>query len=143
WCILKWETQTDDRWLVLIAFIIGLSIGVHLLSLLAIPAVVLVYYFKKSAKPTTWDIMKAIGIAGLIWITVQYIIIQYTVLMAAKSDLFFVNTLGFSFGYGAMAFVLVLTAAIAYTIYYSIKHKKYNLNLGVTCLTFVLFGFSS
>lgn len=51
WCILKWETETDDRWLVLIAFIIGLSIGVHLLSLLAIPAVVLVYYFKKAEKP--------------------------------------------------------------------------------------------
>jgi hypothetical protein len=143
WAVLKWESETDDRWLVIIAFIIGLSIGVHLLSLLAIPAVVRVYYFKKTEKPSAWGIIKAVGIAGVIWITVQYIIIQYVVLLAAKSDLFMVNTMGFGFGYGAMAFLLILAGVIAYTIHYSIKHKKYNLNLGITCLTFVLFGFSA
>lgn len=143
WAILKWEQHTDDRWLVLIAFVIGLSIGVHLLSLLAIPAVVLVYYFKKTAKPTTFGIIKAIGVAGIIWITVQFVIIQYFVLFAAKFDLLFVNILGFGFGYGAMTFVLLLAGGIAYAIYYSIKHKKYNLNLAMICLTFVLFGFSS
>lgn len=143
WCILKWETETDDRWLVLIAFIIGLSIGVHLLSLLAIPAVVLVYYFKKAEKPNLMGLLKAIGIAGVIWVTVQYVIIQYFVLFAAKSDLFFVNTLGFGFGYGAIAFILIIAAVISYSIYYSIKHNRYNLNLGITCLTFILFGFSA
>lgn len=143
WSILKWERKTDDRWLVLIAFIIGLSIGVHLLSLLAIPAVVLVYYFKKTAWPTIPGIIKAIGAAGIIWVTVQFVIIQYLVLFAAKSDLFFVNTMGFGFGYGAMAFILFLAAAITYTLYYSVKYKKYLLNLGMICLTFILFGFSS
>ncbi|ATP55502.1 multidrug transporter [Pedobacter ginsengisoli] len=143
WAILKWEQHTDDRWLVLIAFVIGLSIGVHLLSLLAIPAVVLVYYFKKTAKPTTFGIIKAIAAAGVIWVIVQFVIIQYFVLFAAKFDLFFVNTLGFGFGYGAMAFILLLAGSISFAIYYSIKHKKYNLNLGMICLTFVLFGFSS
>jgi hypothetical protein len=143
WAILKWEQNTDDRWLVLIAFVIGLSIGVHLLSLLAIPAVVLVYYFKKTEKPTTFGIIKAIGVAGIIWVIVQFVIIQYFVLFAAKFDLLFVNTLGFGFGYGAMTFLLLLAGGISYAIYYSIKHKKYNLNLSMICLTFVLFGFSS
>lgn len=143
WAILKWEQNTDDRWLVLIAFVIGLSIGVHLLSLLAIPAVVLVYYFKKTEKPTTFGIIKAIGVAGIIWVIVQFVIIQYFVLFAAKFDLLFVNTLGFGFGYGAMTFLLLLAGGISYAIYYSIKHKKYNLNLAMICLTFVLFGFSS
>lgn len=143
WAILKWESESDDRWLVIIAFIIGLSIGVHLLSLLAIPTVVLVYYFKKTEKPSVWGFIKAIGIAGIIWVTVQYIIIQYVVLLAAKSDLFLVNTMGFGYGYGAMIFLLILAATLAYSIHYSIKHKKYQLNLGMTCLTFVLFGFSS
>ncbi|WP_214228103.1 DUF2723 domain-containing protein [Pedobacter sp. B4-66] len=143
WAILKWEQNTDDRWLVLIAFVIGLSIGVHLLSLLAIPAVVLVYYFKKTEKPTTFGIIKAIGVAGVIWVVVQFVIIQYFVLFAAKFDLLFVNTLGFGFGYGAMTFLFLLAGSITYAIYYSIKHKKYNLNLAMICLTFVLFGFSS
>ncbi len=143
WAILKWERKTDDRWLVLIAFIIGLSIGVHLLSLLAIPAVVLVYYFRKTVKPSIRGVLKAIAAAGIIWVVVQFVIIQYLVLFAAKSDLFFVNTMGFGFGYGAMAFMLFLAVAIAYTIYYSIKHKRYLLNLGMICLTFILFGFSS
>jgi len=143
WAILKWEQNTDDRLLVLIAFVIGLSIGVHLLSLLAIPAVVLVYYFKKTEKLTTFGIIKAIGLAGVIWVVVQFVIIQYFVLFAAKFDLLFVNTLGFGFGYGAMTFLFLLAGGISYTIYYSIKHKKYNLNLAMICLTFVLFGFSS
>lgn len=143
WAILKWEQKTDDRWLILIAFIIGLSIGVHLLSLLAIPAVVLAYYFKKTLKPTFSGILKAIGIAGLIWATVQFVIIQYLVLLAAKSDLFFVNVMDFGFGYGALIFILLLASAVSYGIYYSIKNKHYYLNLGIVCLTFILFGFSS
>jgi hypothetical protein len=143
WAALKWERNLDNRWLVLIAFIIGLSIGVHLLSLLAIPAIVLVYYFKKTAKVTGMGIVKAIGIAAGIWITVQYIVIQYFVLMAAKLDIFFVNILGMSFGSGAGVFLLTIIAGLSYGIYYSVKHNKYNLNLSLICLTFVIFGFSS
>ncbi|MFP5080911.1 DUF2723 domain-containing protein [Pedobacter sp. JCM 36344] len=143
WAALKWERNLDNRWLVLIAFVIGLSIGVHLLSLLAIPAIVLVYYFKKTSKVTLMGIFKAMGIAAAIWITVQNIVIQYFVLMAAKLDIFFVNTLKMSFGTGAGAFLLAIIVTLSYGIYYSVKHKKYNLNLSLTCLTFVIFGFSS
>jgi len=143
WAIFKWESNQNDRWIVFIAFIIGLSIGIHLLSLLSIPAVVLVYYFKKTPKPGFTGILKALGIAGLLWIAVQFVIIQYFVLFAAKMDIFFVNTLGLSFGSGAVFFLAALSGSIAYAIYYSINRNKYYLNLGLICLCFVLLGFSS
>ncbi|WEK17991.1 MAG: DUF2723 domain-containing protein [Candidatus Pedobacter colombiensis] len=143
WAILKWERNMDNRWLVLIAFLVGLSIGVHLLSLLAIPAIVLIYYFKKTAKPNLIGTIKAFAVGCVLVGLVQFVIVQYLVLLAAKFDLFFVNTLGFSFGWGAMVFIAILACSIAYTISYSIKHHKYNLNLAMVCLTFILFGFSS
>lgn len=143
WAILKWEADLDNRWLVFISFLVGLSIGAHLLSLLTIPAIVLVYYFKKTKQVTWLGTLKAFGLACLIVGTVQIIIVQYLVLVAAKFDLFFVNTLGFGFGYGAMAFILLLIGAISYGIYYSIQHRKYNMNLSLLCLAFIIFGFSS
>ncbi|MBE9598730.1 DUF2723 domain-containing protein [Pedobacter sp. MC2016-24] len=143
WAILKWEENMDNRWLVLIAFLVGLSIGVHLLSLLAIPAVVLVYYFKKTSRPDFTGTLKAFAIGCLLVGIVQFGLVQYLVLFAAKSDLFFVNTLGFGFGSGAMAFIIALAIGLSAAIYYSVKHQKHRLNLGLLCLTFLLFGFSS
>lgn len=143
WAILKWENDSNDRWLVFIAFIIGLSTGVHLLSLLTIPAVTLVYYFKKSTLPTLLGTIKAFLAGCVIVGIVQFGILQYFVWYAAKADLFFVNTLGFAFGYGALFFLLLFTAGISWAIYYSIRTKRYNLNLGLLCVVFLLFGFSS
>lgn len=143
WAILKWDREPDHRWLVLISFMVGLSIGVHLLSLLAIPAIVLVYYFKTTENPAAKGILKALIFGGLLVGLVQFVIVQYLVLAAARTDLFFVNSLGFGFGTGALVFLLFLAAGIAYSICYTIKHKKYQLNLALVCLTFVLFGFSS
>ncbi|WP_316821276.1 DUF2723 domain-containing protein [Pedobacter gandavensis] len=143
WSILKWEKNTDNRWLVLISFLVGLSIGAHLLSLLTIPAIVLVYYFKKTKEPTWTGMLKAFAIACVIVGFVQVVVVQYLVLLAAKFDLFFVNTLGFSFGFGAMVFILLLIGAISYAIYYSIQHRKYKLNLSLLCFAFLIFGFSS
>jgi len=143
WAILKWENDTNDRWLVFIAFIVGLSTGVHLLSLLAIPAVTLVYYFKKNIKPTAIGTIKAFVAGCVIVGFVQFAVIQYFVLYAAKFDLLFVNTFGLSFGSGALFFIFLFAALMMWGISYSIKKKKYNLNLGLLCLTFVLFGFSS
>ncbi|MBB2149007.1 glycosyltransferase family 117 protein [Pedobacter gandavensis] len=143
WSILKWEKSMDNRWLVFISFLVGLSIGAHLLSLLTIPALVLVYYFKKTKKVTWIGTLKAFAIACVIVGIVQIVIVQYLVLGAAKFDLFFVNTLGLTFGTGAMAFILLLIITISYGIYYSIQQRKYNLNLSLLCLAFILFGFSS
>lgn len=143
WAILKWEAEGNDRWLVLIAFIVGLSIGVHLLSLLAIPAVTLVYYFKKSTKISVLGTAKAFAVGCLIVALVQFFIIQYFVLFAAKFDLFFVNTLGFSFGSGAVFFILLCAGLITWGVLHSIKKQQYNINLALLCLVFLLFGFSS
>ncbi|TDO24766.1 glycosyltransferase family 117 protein [Pedobacter duraquae] len=143
WAILKWERELDNRWLVFIAYLIGLSIGVHLLSLLAIPAVVLVYYFKTTANTTLSGTIKALFIGSALVGLVQFVIIQYVVLFAAKADLFFTNTMHFSMGIGAFLFLGILVAAIAYGIHYAIKRNMFRLNLALTCLTCVLFGFSS
>ncbi|MBB5637773.1 MFS family permease [Pedobacter cryoconitis] len=143
WAILRWESETNDRWLVFISFIVGLSIGVHLLSLLTIPAVTLVYYFKKAAKPTIAGTIKAFLIGCVIVGIVQFVLIQYFVLFAAQADLLFVNTFGLFFGSGAITFILLFFTAICWTINYSIRKRRYNLNMGLLCLVFILFGFSS
>jgi hypothetical protein len=143
WAILKWEDKMNDKWLVLISFIVGLSISIHLLSLLAIPAIALIYYFRKTEQITLWGTVKAFLIGCFLLGLIQFGIIQYFVLFAAKFDLFFVNTLGLGFGSGALAFLALTAGAIVYGILYSIKRSKYQLNLGLICLTFVLFGYSS
>ncbi len=143
WSILKWERNLNDKWLLFIAFMIGISIGMHLLSLLAIPAVTLVYYFRKTQNATTWGTAKAFLIGCFLLGIVQFGIIQYVVLFAAKMDLLFVNSFGMSFGSGALAFVALIAIGLGYGIYYSIKKRLYQLNLGLLSLTFVLFGFSS
>lgn len=143
WAALKWEISGEDRWLVFIAFMIGLSIGIHLLSLLAIPAVTLVYYFKKQPRPRLKGICLAFLIGCILVEVVQYGIIQYLVLAAAKTDLLFVNSFSATFGFGAMLFIVLVGGAISAAIVYSIKRKLYHLNLSLLCLTFVLLGYSS
>ncbi|TKC06759.1 DUF2723 domain-containing protein [Pedobacter polaris] len=143
WAILKWENDLNDKWLLFIAFVIGISIGMHLLSLLAIPAITLVYYFRKSQKTTTWGTIKAFLIGCFLLGIIQFGIIQYVVLFAAKADLLSVNTFGMSFGFGALIFILSIAAALGYAIFYSVKKKYYKLNLSLLSLVFVLFGFSS
>ncbi|WP_316809878.1 DUF2723 domain-containing protein [Pedobacter heparinus] len=143
WAILKWENEPDNRWLVFIAFMVGLSIGVHLLSLLAIPAIVLVYYYKTVPKPDVKGTIKALLFGCLLVGLVQFAIVQYLVLSAAQADLFFVNTLGLGFGSGAITFILIVISLIAFGIHYTVKHRKYKLNLALVCVAFILFGFSS
>ncbi|WP_442587608.1 glycosyltransferase family 117 protein [Pedobacter sp. AW31-3R] len=143
WAILKWESQSNDKWLIFIAFIAGLSTGIHLLTLLVIPAITLVYYFKKTAKQTLLGTAMAFAAGCVIVGLVQFVVIQYFVLFAAKTDLLFVNTFGLPFGSGALFFVLLFCAVMSRAIYYSVKHQKYNLNLGLLCTVFLMFGFSA
>ncbi|MFM6976127.1 MAG: DUF2723 domain-containing protein [Sphingobacteriaceae bacterium] len=147
WAILKWDTHADeegaDRWLIFIAYVMGLSIGVHLLNLLVIPAMALVYYFRRAQQTTMKDTFMALlaGIAILGF--VQYGVIQYLIKLAAGFDLFFVNTLGLGFGSGVIVFMALLIGGITYGIIYSIKKNKAVLNLALVCLTFIIFGYSS
>ncbi|MDQ7949340.1 MAG: DUF2723 domain-containing protein [Pedobacter sp.] len=147
WAILKWEAVADepksDRWLLFIAYIMGLSIGIHLLNLLTIPAIAFVYYFRKTEKPNTMGILKTFGIGILILAIVQYFIIQYLVSFGAYFDLFFVNTLGLGFGTGVLFFALLLIGGLVFGIKYSIKHQKRILNLALLSVSLVIFGYGS
>ncbi|AOM77925.1 DUF2723 domain-containing protein [Pedobacter steynii] len=147
WGILKWEANADepraDRWLLFIAYIMGLSIGIHLLNLLTIPAIAFVYYFKKTKNPTTGGTIKA-GIVGiLILAVIQYGIIQYLVSFGAYFDLFFVNSLGMGFGTGVIFFAILLIAGLTWGIRYSIKHQKKILNLALLSTVLIIFGYGS
>ena len=147
WLILKWEARADEeganKWLLAIAFVMGLSIGVHLLNLLTIPALALVIYFRKTQKPTTKGVLKVLGIGIFVLAFILWGIIQYSVKIAAYFDLFFVNNLGLFFGSGIIFFVLLLVSCLIWGIYYSIKKVKPTLQLAILSICFVLFGFSS
>jgi hypothetical protein len=147
WAILKWEANANepraDKWLLFIAYIMGLSIGIHLLNLLTIPAIAFVYYFKKTAKPTTAGIFKTFLVGILILAVIQYGIIQYLVSFGAYFDLFFVNTLGVGFGSGVVFFALLLIGGLVWGIRYSIKHQKKVLNLALLSTVLIIFGYGS
>jgi Protein of unknown function (DUF2723) len=147
WAILKWDAHADergaDKWIVLIAYIIGLSIGIHLLNLLTIPAIAMVYYFRRVEKINLKTGVIAFLISIVILGVVQFGIRGYTIYFAAWFDFFFVNSLGMGFGSGAAVFFILLTALLAGGIWYSIRHKKPVLNLVFLCLTFIYFGYSS
>lgn len=146
WAILRWEEVADKRtgyrWLLLIAFIIGLSIGVHLLNLLAIPAIVYVYYYKKYTPSTKGFLLVGI-ISLLILVAIMYIIIPGIVDLAGGFELFFVNTVGMPFNSGTIIYFLIITAAIVFGLLYTHKTNKTALNTAILALTFILIGYSS
>jgi tetratricopeptide (TPR) repeat protein len=111
WAILKWENVADEkyanRWLVFIAFLMGLSLGVHLLNLLAIPAIVLVFYFRKY-KVTPLGIIVSLLISGFILLFIQFGIIQYVVEFASLHELLFVNKYGLPYNSGVIIFIVLL-----------------------------------
>ncbi|SDS28642.1 Protein of unknown function [Mucilaginibacter mallensis] len=147
WAILKWDARADepgaDKWIVMIAYVIGLSIGIHLLNLLTIPAIALVYFLRRSKNITVRSSIVAFLISVFILVFIQYGIRQYTIKFAAYFDLFFVNHLGFGFGSGAIVFFILLLIVIVAGIVYSIRNKKPILNLAFLCIAFIYLGYSS
>lgn len=147
WAILKWDAHAEeadaDKWILFIAYIMGLSIGVHLLNLLAIPAIALVYYFRRYKNPTGKGTLIALLVGIVILGVIQYGIIQYLVKLAAYFDLFFVNTLGMGFGSGVVVFMALVIGGLTYGILYSIRKAKPVLNLALLCTAFILLGYSS
>ncbi|PID89638.1 MAG: hypothetical protein CSA05_00130 [Bacteroidia bacterium] len=146
WAILKWENEADsqhaNRWLILIAYLIGLSIGVHLLNLLAIPAIVFVYYFKKHKTD-----VKGIVYASLISIAllggIMYGIIPGVIKIAAKFEYLFVNGFGMPFHSGAIFYAFLLSTVIVGGLYYTHKKKKVLANTILLAFTVILIGYSS
>jgi len=147
WAIFKWEDQADDpqayRWLVLIAYLVGLSIGVHLLNLLAIPAITLVFYFKKYPKPNWKGILLAFILSILILAVVMYIIIPWIIKLAGLSELFFVNTFGMPFNSGTIIYFVVLIAFLVWGIIFTKRKARMALHTVFLALTFILIGYTS
>ena len=119
WAILKWENIADrpgaNRWIILIAYLMGLSIGVHLLNLLTIPAIVMVYYFKKYT-PTTRGVIASLLLSAAILGAVVYILIPGLTGMASKFELLFVNGIGMPFNWGVVIFALLLFGGLLFGI---------------------------
>jgi hypothetical protein len=146
WAILRWENEADkpgaDRWIVLIAYLIGLSIGVHLLSLLCIPAVVMTYYFRRYKASVKGTII-AFVIACIILGIVQKIFIQDTVKLIGGFELFFVNGLGLPFNSGSYFCIALYIVIIILGLRWAKKHQKYPVRLAFLCIAFILVGYSS
>ncbi|MCU0450364.1 MAG: DUF2723 domain-containing protein [Bernardetiaceae bacterium] len=147
WAMLKWDTLTDEvaenKWLLLITYMMGLSIGVHLLNLVTIPALGLVYYFKKNPKPNFTGIAITLGISLVIIAVVMEGVIPGLPTIAGKFEIFFVNSLGMFFGAGIFFFCLLFLGGLIYGIRYSIQHQKVTLNTVLMGLVFILIGYSS
>jgi len=146
WAILKWEVVADDkhslRWLILIAFLIGLTIGIHLLNLLAIPAITFVYYFRKY-KPTRKGMMMAGLVSILILAVLMYIFIPGIVKLAGSFELFFVNSIGMPFNSGTIIYFALLIGLIVWGHLYSVRKNKNILNTIILAFVFLLIGYSS
>lgn len=146
WAILKWENVANEkqsnRWLILIAYLMGLSIGVHLLNLLTIPAIVLVYYFKKYT-PTPKGTFVALLVSGLILGTIMYIIIPGVFVVASKFELLFVNSFGLPYNTGVMFYGALLLGLVVWSLFYTVKHGKVIANTIILGVTVILIGYSS
>lgn len=127
WLILKWEDVADepgsDRWLVVLAYLMGLSIGVHLLNLLAIPVVVMVYYLKKYT-PSFKGVFLALLGGGVILGAILYGLIPGFVEVAGWFELFFVNQLGFAFNTGLFVYIILVFSSLIWAIYESYVDKN-------------------
>lgn len=146
WAILRWEDDADNkhasRWILLITFLIGLSIGVHLLNLLAIPAIAFIYYFKKY-KPTTKGILYtgvlSIALIGIIMSG----IVPWVVKLSSMFELLFVNSFGLPFNSGTAFYFIVLIGLIVWGLKFTIQKQKVLLNTLILGFTFILIGYSS
>ena len=147
WLMLKWEEQADEphssRWIVLIAYLMGLSIGVHILNLLTVPALVFIYYFRRYKTITFKGVCLATLVALAILGFINGIIIPYTVYLGAMVDLAAVNWLGLPVNTGIVVFALALLGVLGFGIVRSHRAGKKLLNLALVCTTMILIGFSS
>jgi len=154
WGILKWERADDaagsdalqrsraDRWIVFIFFMMGLSIGIHLLGILAIPAIVMVYYYKRypyTRKGAIWAFVIGCAITGI----VQVAVIQWTVRLAGNFDIFFVNGFGLPFFSGFAIFFLIVGALVWFGLRTAARRGWSFLRLGLWCFIFMMIGYSA
>ena len=144
WLILKWSDEADsprgNRWIVLIAYITGLSIGVHLLCLLCLPAMSFVVYFRRAQRVTWMGMLKTLIAGGLLVAVILYGLIPGVVKVGGWFELLFTNMLGCPYNTGLICYILLLTGAIVIA-YYRVKRRI--IKLSFACLLMVLIGYSS
>ena len=154
WLILKWEDHADephsDRWLVLIAYMTGLSIGVHLLNLLCIPAIVLVYYYKRVPEANLKGSLIALTISFILVAAVLYGVVPGIITVGGWFELFFVNTLGMKFNTGLIVYMILLIATVVWAIYETQQNKSFTrqniaftLSVGLLGIPFYGYGWSA
>ena len=128
WLILKWENVANeahsDRWLILIAYLTGLSIGVHLLNLLCIPAIVLVYYYKKNPNANLKGSLLALAGSAVLVASVLYGIVPGVVKVGGWFELLFVNSFGMPFNTGVIVYIILLASTIIWGVYESYTEKS-------------------
>jgi len=146
WAMLKWEHIADqkhaDRWLLLIFYLMGLSVGIHLLNLLAIPAIALIYYYRRY-ETTNVGTVVAFIIGCAILALIQFGVIQGVPWLAFKFDYLFVNSFGLPFDSGAIFFLLLFCGILVWLLIYAKKKRNYLMHLSMLCLIFVVIGFLS
>ena len=144
WLILKWESEMDKpgstRWIVLIAYITGLSIGVHLLCLLCLPAMSFVVYFRRTQRVTWRGMLLTLIAGGLLVAVILYGLIPGVVKHGGWFELLFTNVLGCPYNTGLICYILLLTGTIVIA-YYKVKQRIVKLSLA--CLLMMLIGYSS
>jgi hypothetical protein len=145
WLILKWESVADkphaDRWIILIAYLTGLSIGVHLLNLLCIPAIVLVYYFKKYPDANLKGALVALGISFAIVALLLYGLVQGVVMVCGWFELLFVNVFGFAYDSGVIFYAILLFGTLIWSIWETLRSVKNEFRMKLSfVLSFVLLG---
>jgi len=148
WMMTKWYEQADspyaNRWIVLISFLMGLSIGVHLLNLLTIPCMVFLFYYRRreNGNYTFKDYIKIFLLSCVILLVINWGVIPYLPKIAAYFDLFFVNVIGLPFNTGAIFFMLLLFALCFWGLFVTMKKNKVFWNTVLLCFTMIVIGFS-
>jgi hypothetical protein len=155
WLILKWEDQADephsDRWLILIMYMTGLSIGVHLLNLLCVPAIVLVYYYRRFPDANLKGSLIALAVSVVILAAVLYGVVPGIITVGGWFELFFVNTLGMPFNTGEIIYLIMLVSCVIWAVYetqtqkhsLTIQNLAFLLSVGMLGIPFYGWGWSA
>jgi hypothetical protein len=147
WAFLKWDVIKDpkeeNRWMVFIAYLVGLSIGVHLLNLVTLPALALIYYFKKYPNPSLKGAFFAMFLGGIALIIINNLIIPGLPSLAGAMEIWMVNSMGLPFGSGIIFFALLFISALVIAYRISIQREMAVFNTILLSLTFILIGYGS
>lgn len=147
WAMLKWDEHADEphanRWLVLVALFMGLSIGLRIITLLTIPAIAFIYYFRKTEKVTWKGVFKTLLAAAGILIAINAVIMPGVMGVGAFIDRIFTNGLGLPMNFGLIFWIVLLLGATIFGVYYSHKKGRVLLNTIIVCFGVILIGYST